>query len=61
MFATASAILPIHGKYMCIPTFELSNVILLLAKLLLESGCWDNVQESLLSGNLLPWLAAASK
>jgi len=31
------AILPIYDKYVCYPTFKLSNAVLLLAKLLLES------------------------
>jgi len=45
IFATASAILLIYGKYIVCsyPTFELSNVILLL---LLESECWGDVGKS---------------
>ena len=48
IFATASAILLIIGKYIVCsyPTFELSNVILLLAKLLLESERWGDIGKS---------------
>ena len=55
---TLLAIVAIYGKYMCIPTFELSNPVLLLAKQLPESKGWmePTSRNHLLSGNHLPSL-----
>jgi len=38
--------IPIYGKYICYPSFKLSNAVLLLTKLLLESKSWGCVRKT---------------